>query len=168
MNAVTRTFDPSAMDSRAFREALGRFGTGVTVITCETGTGPLGITANSFSSLSLDPPLVMWAPAKSSSRYPFFTAAERFAIHVIARDHASPCWTFARDGDAFDQFDWHRSEHGVPLLDGCLSRFECVTHATHDGGDHSIVVGRVERVTTRDGDPLLFVGGAYGGFEKAP
>ncbi|MFW2541253.1 flavin reductase family protein [Primorskyibacter sp. 2E107] len=166
MNALTKSFDPTDVDSRTFREALGRFGTGVTVVTCETGSGPLGITANSFSSLSLDPPLVMWAPAKNSSRYPFFVAMERFAIHVIARDHADPCWAFARDGAAFDDFDWERSEHGVPLLNTCLSRFECVTHAVHDGGDHSIVVGRVERVTTRPGEPLLFVGGDYGGFDK--
>ncbi|WP_136439777.1 flavin reductase family protein [Pacificoceanicola onchidii] len=166
MNALTKTFDPAQVDNRAFREALGRFGTGVTVITCETGTGPLGITANSFSSLSLDPPLVMWAPAKNSSRYPFFMATQRFAIHVIAQDTAEICSAFARDGDAFDQFDWERNDYGVPILNNCLSRFECVTHATHDGGDHSIVVGRVERVTTGDGAPLLFFGGDYGGFEK--
>lgn len=161
-----KIFDPADVDSRAFREALGRFGTGVTVITCDTGTGPLGITANSFSSLSLDPPLVMWAPAKSSSRYPFYMAAERFAIHVIGSEQTGMCQAFARDGNAFDQFDWELSPEGVPLLNGCLSRFECKTHATHDGGDHSIVVGRVERVTTRPGDPLLFVSGKFGSFEQ--
>ncbi|WGW05280.1 flavin reductase family protein [Tropicibacter oceani] len=166
MNALTKVFDPTEVDSRAFREALGRFGTGVTVITCATTTGPLGITANSFSSLSLDPPLVLWAPAKSSSRYPFYMAADRFAIHVIGAEQATMCKAFARSGDAFDQFDWEYSPEGVPLLNGCLSRFECKTHATHDGGDHSIVVGQVERVTTRPGDPLLFVGGNFGGFEQ--
>lgn len=167
MNALTNSFDPALEDARAFRAALGRFGTGVTVVTCATPTGPLGITANSFASVSLDPPLVLWSPAKSSSRYPFFMAADHFAIHVVGDDQKDICQGFAREGDAFDRFDWETSPSGVPLLNGCLSRFECTTQAVHDGGDHSIVVARVTRVTTRDGSPLLFFGGSYGSFTTA-
>ncbi len=166
MNAQPQSFDPAEADPRAFREALGRFGTGVTVITCNTPTGPMGITANSFASVSLDPPLVLWSPAKGSSRYPFFMAAKHFAVHVMGDEQFGLCGSFARSGNAFDDCDWETSDAGVPLLNGCLSRFECETTATHDAGDHSIIVARVSRVTTRQGDPLLFFGGKYGGFTE--
>ncbi|MFA8387672.1 MAG: flavin reductase family protein [Pelagibaca sp.] len=166
MNDLTHSFEPAQDNGREYRAALGRFGTGVTVITCDTGDGPLGITANSFASVSLDPPLVLWSPAKSSSRYPFFMAADHFAIHVVGAEQAELCTAFARNGNPFDQFDWHRGDHDVPLLDNCLSRFECTKVAEHDGGDHSIVVARVRLVTTRDGDPLLFFSGRYGGFTE--
>ncbi len=170
MNAMTSqstTFDPAAGDTRAFRTALGRFGTGVTVVTCPTATGPLGITANSFASVSLDPPLVLWSPAKSSSRYPFFMATDHFAIHVMGEEQHGICGGFARSGDAFDGLDWEQSDQGVPLINGCLSRFECQKTAEHDGGDHTIIVARVTRVTTRPGKPLLFVSGTYGAFDTA-
>lgn len=166
MNALTHSFEPTLDNSRDFRAALGRFGTGVTVVTCDTGDGPLGITANSFASVSLDPPLVLWSPAKSSSRYPFFMAADHFAIHVVAAEQAGLCMAFARDGNPFDRFDWARGDHDVPLLNNCLSRFECTKTAEYDGGDHSIVVARVTKVTSRDGDPLLFYSGRYGGFTE--
>ncbi|MGH1413968.1 MAG: flavin reductase family protein [Pelagimonas sp.] len=161
----TTRFDPAQSDPRAFRDALGRFATGITVITCATPTGPIGITANSFASVSLDPALVLWSPAKNSSRYPFFMAAEHFAIHVIADDQQGICQGFARAGDAFGGIDWKTSPRGVPLINHCLSRFECKTHATHDGGDHSIVVGQVIEVETRTGAPLMFFGGQYGAFD---
>ncbi|WP_323767099.1 flavin reductase family protein [Antarctobacter sp.] len=161
---MTQSFDPAKTDSRAFRDALGRFGTGVTVVTCATSTGPLGITANSFSSVSLDPPLVLWAPAKSSSRYPFFMAADRFAIHVLGTAHVDLCKGFARSGDAFDDANWRLSASGVPLIEDCLARFECRQVAAHDGGDHSIILGRVERAVAHDGAPLLFQAGRYGSF----
>ena len=167
MTALPQSFDPAAANARDFRNALGRFGTGVTVVTCDTGTGPLGITANSFASVSLDPPLVLWAPAKSSSRYPFYAAADHFAIHVIGADQTEICNGFARAGDAFAGLDWDTSDQGVPLINGCLSRFECTKVAEHDGGDHSIIVARVTRVTTQPGNPLLFFAGAFGGFAKA-
>ncbi|WP_439524885.1 flavin reductase family protein [Marivita sp.] len=166
MNALTHSFDPAEDNARDFRAALGRFGTGVTVVTCDAGDGPLGITANSFASVSLDPPLVLWSPAKSSTRYPFFMAADHFAIHVIGADQVDICQAFAREGNAFDQFPWNPCDKGVPLLHNCLSRFECTKTAEYDGGDHSIVVARVTKVTTRDGDPLLFYSGRYGGFSE--
>jgi flavin reductase (DIM6/NTAB) family NADH-FMN oxidoreductase RutF len=156
------SFDPQ--DARAFRDALGRFATGVTVITCDTGTGPLGITANSFASLSLDPPLILWSPAKHSSRYPFFAAAPHFAVHVMGDDQFELAQGFARSGDAFGSVEWQTGAHGVPLISDCLARFECTLEAAHDGGDHTIIIGRVTRVSARDGDPLVFQGGRYGGF----
>lgn len=167
MNAMADSFDPALTDTRAFRDALGRFATGVTIVTCPTADGPLGITANSFASVSLDPALVLWSPAKSSSRYPFFAAAEHFAIHVVGAEQTDICMGFARNGNAFDQFDWETGAHRVPLLQNCLSRFECTKTAEHDGGDHTIIVARVTRVTTRTGEPLTFFGGSYGGFAPA-
>jgi flavin reductase (DIM6/NTAB) family NADH-FMN oxidoreductase RutF len=164
MTEAPFTFDPAAEDPRAFRNALGQFTTGVTVVTCGTPTGPIGITANSFSSLSLDPPLVLWSPAKGSSRYPFYVAASHFAIHVLAADQIDLCNGFARSGNAFDTADWHESPQGVPLLNGCLARFECENTAQYDGGDHTIVVGKVHQVTTQPGQPLLFASGQYGLF----
>jgi len=164
MTPTTHSFDPADADGRTFRDALGRYATGVTVITCATPTGPLGITANSFASVSLEPPLVLWSPAKSSSRYPFFMAAERFAIHVLGAEQIALCDAFARTGDAFDAFEWHHGPQDVPLIEGCLSRFECRQIAAHDAGDHSVLLGHVERVTTRIGAPLLFHTGQYGIF----
>ena len=151
-------------DAKAYRHALGAFATGVCVVTADTPFGPVGITVNSFTSVSLDPPLVLWAPAKASSRYPFYSAADHFAIHVMGAEQSALCTGFARSGDAFDRFDWEESESGVPLLRGCLARFECTRTAEHDAGDHTIIVARVTRVSTRAGEPLLFCGGSYGGF----
>ncbi len=164
MSQIPQSFDPAGADPRAFRNALGQFVTGVTVVTCATNDGPIGITANSFASVSLDPPLVLWSPAKDSQRYPFFMATERFAIHVLRRDQGAICRGFARSADAFDTAEWRESPEGVPLIEGCLARFECSTEAQHDAGDHSIVVGRVLRVTTQPGEPLIFAAGVFGAF----
>lgn len=159
------SFVPSPDTARAFRDALGRYATGVTIV---TAPGPVGITANSFASVSLDPPLVLWAPAKASKRCPAFTTeCARFAIHVMGADQYDLCQPFVRDGRAFDGLDWTEGALGVPLIEGCLARFECEKTALHDGGDHVIVVARVVQAEMRDGEPLLFVGGRYGRFTEA-
>lgn len=151
-------------DARALRTAFGRYATGVTVITTQTPDGPLGITANSFSSVSLDPPLVLWSPGKASRRFQPFADAKTFGIHVLAQEQAPLCVGFARDGWHFGGLDWHAAADGTPLLDGCLARFHCATHALHDAGDHVIIVGRVVDVTERAGTPLIFSAGQYGRF----
>nr|WP_207382956.1 flavin reductase family protein [Pseudaestuariivita atlantica] len=163
---MTQTFQPSPDTARDLRDALGRFGTGVTVVTCTDDEGPLGITANSFASVSLDPALVLWSPAKASKRYASFAAAKSFAIHIVGADQHHLCHRFARDGRAFDGAEWRTGRDGAPILDGALSVFECTTHAMHDAGDHTIIVGRVDHVTTGSGAPLLFYGGKYGGFTE--
>ncbi len=157
-------FDPTVENQRMYRDALGCFATGVTVITAGSDRGPIGMTANSFSSISLDPPLVLWSPAKHSHRYPVYAAAKRFAIHVLRADQQALALEFARRGDAFDQVAWRADAEDVPLIDDCLARFECRTHAIHDGGDHAIVVGEVVHVTLNSGTPLVFAQRAYGGF----
>lgn len=158
------TFAPNPETAREFRDALGCYGTGVTVVTAQTGDGPLGMTANSFASLSLDPPLVLWAPAKSSRRFASFAAAHHFAIHVMGEDQHRLARHFAREGHGFDAFDWALSDAGVPILAGCLARFECHLTATHDAGDHAILVGHVDRAAYRVGKGLIFKQGQYGGF----
>ncbi|MGR3485879.1 MAG: flavin reductase family protein [Paracoccaceae bacterium] len=152
--------DPSG-DPRGFRDALGRFATGVTVVTAASADGPVGITANSFASVSLDPPLVLWCPAKSSARFTDFETAERFAIHVLGGRQQQVADGFTRDKHAFDGLDWAEGSDGVPLIDGCLARFDCALHESVDAGDHLVVLGRVLRAQARDGLPLLFQQGRY-------
>lgn len=163
---VLTEFTPGEDTSRLFRDALGTFTTGVTVVTCQSDAGPMGITANSFASLSLDPPLVLWSPAKSSTRYQPFCDADRFAIHVLGEEQKDLSTAFAKRGGDFGAMDWVTSTYGVPILDGCLARFECSRHAIHDGGDHSLIIGRVEACSFREGNPLIFSKGAFGTFSS--
>lgn len=160
-----QAFEPSKDTERELRDALGRFATGICVITTSTADGPIGITANSFASVSLDPPLVLWSPAKASRRYPPFAAADRFAIHVLGADQEALCQQFSREGLNFGGLDWAKGAGGTPLIEGCLARFDCATEQQHDAGDHLIVVGRVLSAAYRDGAPLLFSSGHYGRFQ---
>lgn len=155
---------PDAANARLFRDALGRFATGVTVVTIAGPDGPMGFTANSFASLSLDPALVLWSPAKSSQRYPFYAAARHYAIHVLGQDQAKMPARFSRGGQGFSGLDWQLNAEGVPTLPGALARFDCVQHATHDGGDHLIIVGQVLRLALEEGEPLVFAKGRFGSF----
>lgn len=161
---MVRKFVPQKDNTRDFRDALGCFATGVTVITAASDQGGIGMTANSFSSISLDPPLVLWSPAKTSQRYAWFRKAPHFAIHVMRSDQKHVALEFARHGDAFNLFPMTLNTHGVPLLDDCLARFECTTSAMHDGGDHAIMVGHVRNVLLNEGTPLVFAQSGYGGF----
>jgi len=161
-----RTFRPDESDPKTFRNALGKFATGVTIVTCNSELGPLGMTANSFSSVSIDPPLVLWSPARASQRCAAFEAAENFAIHVLAESQINYCKVFAKEGDNFDGVQWYKSDAGVPLIENCLARFECKQHAIHVGGDHLIIVGKVITASVRDGSPLVFSKGELGQFTK--
>ena len=154
-------FAPDPGTGRRFRTALGRFATGVTVITTRTADGPLGITANSFASLSLDPPLVLWSPARASRRFDAFAGCDHMAIHVLAADQAPLAQHFARRAVTAEVPGVTEGIGGVPLLPGVLTRLECAVEAVHPGGDHAIVVGRVLRVASRAGSPLVFHDGSY-------
>ena len=146
---------------RELRDALGRFATGVTVVTTMTPRGPLGITANSFASVSLAPPLVLWSPARKSRRFPAFEAASHFAIHVLSAGQRGLAERFALPGDGFAEVDFAAGFGNAPLLPGCAARFECRHAAGYDGGDHLIVVGEVLRLEQADLPPLLFHRGEY-------
>lgn len=157
-------FAPGPDTSREFRDALGRFATGVTVVTCQSSLGPLGITANSFASVSLEPPLVLWSPARSSRRFDAFVEATEFAIHILGDDQTDLCNRFSNEGLDFGGLDWKANDANVPLIEGVLARFECTRHAVHEGGDHAIVVGRVTQAAFGDGNPMVFSKGRYGAF----
>ena len=160
-----RSFVPGPDRLRELRDALGRFATGVTVVTAATLDGPVGITVNSFASVSLDPPIVLWSIGRHSKRFAAFAGCRHFAVHVLGAEQLDLGRRFARSGPAFDGLDHVLNDDGVPLLPGCLSRFECARMEGHDGGDHLIVVGRVAAAALRDGEPLLFAGGGYGRFD---
>ena len=151
------------MQNPSLRTALGSFVTGVTVITTSGETGlDYGVTANSFNSVSLEPPLVLWSLSKSSSSLPAFASAARFAIHILASDQVDLSARFARrDTDKFADLDFERGEHGVPLLSGCSARFICRPAYSYEGGDHVIFVGEVVEFEHRDIAPLAFHGGNY-------
>jgi flavin reductase (DIM6/NTAB) family NADH-FMN oxidoreductase RutF len=155
------SFTPSRENTRALRDALGHYATGVCVVTCAGPDGPVGMTVNSFASLSLDPPLILWSPGKSSRRGAAFTAAHHFAVHVLAQDSAHLAQHFAKAGGDFTTLSWTPSAHGPPLLPNALARFECRTHAQHDAGDHVLLIGLVEQAYMQPGEPLVFYGGGY-------
>lgn len=165
--AAMQSFTPGPETARALRDALGRFATGVTVVTAMTPEGPVGITANSFASVSLSPALVLWSPAKVSSRFAVFEAAEHFAIHVMGADQRDLAAHFVRHGYDFAGIDWAEGPGRAPLIGGTLARFACARRAAHDAGDHVIVVGEVLDAAFRDGEPLVFSQGAYGRFAHA-
>ncbi|MEP2718373.1 flavin reductase family protein [Pseudophaeobacter sp.] len=158
------SFTPGAETSRDYRDALGCFATGVTVVTTLTEQGPLAITVNSFTSVSMDPPLLLWCPDRGSPRHDRFVAAQRFSIHVLAEDQFDLAQHFALNGEGFTADNWSLSEAGTPVLPGAIARFDCQHFDHHPAGDHSIILGRVTRVTTRPGKGLIFKRGQYGGF----
>lgn len=160
-------FTPGPETERQYRDALGCFATGVTVVTARGARGPVGITANSFSSVSLDPPLILWSPARASRRFHVMTSARTFAVHVLAAGAEALALRFARSGEDFRNLAME-TDPAVPLIDeGWIARFVCARVAVHDAGDHAIVVGRVEDCARREGPPLVFAGGAYGDFSPA-
>jgi len=151
-------------DSHSFRRALGTFATGITVVTSVASDGELlGFTANSFNSVSMNPPLVLFSLNRNAFSLKAFEAAGVFAINVLSQDQEKTSVAFARslankwDGIAYETWDT-----GCPILTGALASFECETVSMHDGGDHVIFVGRVLRLKAcEDGKPLLYFRGCY-------
>ncbi|MDH2328684.1 flavin reductase family protein [Cereibacter sp. SYSU M97828] len=156
-------------DPRQFRDALGAFATGVTVITTRDAAGrDVGRTANSFSSVSLSPPMVLWSLARASASHAAFHDATHFAVHVLSAEQADLSARFAgKAEDKFAGLTVARGAAGIPLLHGCTARFECVTRHRYDGGDHVIFVAEVLDFTHDPAPPLLFHGGRYGGLGQA-
>lgn len=158
------------LDAREFRNALGNFATGVTIVTTLAETGErLGITANSFNSVSLDPPLVLWSLGRNAFSLPAFETSGRFAINILADDQQSISTQFAKAGaDKWAGVDIETLETGCPIVKHCLAAFDCRTHAVHDGGDHLLFLGRVVAMRAeREARPLLFYRGKYGQMDAA-
>ncbi len=151
----------ASFDSREFRNALGNFATGVTIITAKGANGELvGVTASSFNSVSLDPPLILWSLDRNSTSLQVIEAASHFCVHILSDAQGEECMAFAKSGaDKFADLEYGEGLGGAPLIDGCLARFECRNVVHHDGGDHVIIVGEVERFDVQDGDPLIFFRG---------
>lgn len=150
-------------DARALRDAFGTFATGVTVVTGRGGDGVrVGLTANSLTSVSLDPPLLLFCPGRAASALPVLRASGRFAVNVLSAGQQAVAERFARrDCDRFAGAEWDDWD-GLPVLCGALASFACTRFAEHDGGDHLVVIGRVERLRRlHDADPLLYFKGAY-------
>lgn len=163
------SFHPANESGRLFRDALGRFATGVTVVTTQGPAGPAGMTVNSFASVSLDPPLVLWCPARTSSRHAIFAGAAAWSIHVLGAEQLDICLRFTRNGAGFEGLELGRTALGTPLIPGVAARFDCTAEAVHPAGDHSVLIGRVAQVTVGgpDDHPLVFAAGRFGGFEPA-
>jgi len=150
---------------RSLRDAFGQFATGVTVVTASNKDGqPIGITANSFASVSLEPPLVSWCIDKKSTRFTEFSQAEFYTISVLSADQVEISNLFAQrswDSAAFDDVEWFTGLNDVPQFPNVLARFHCKTEHCYEGGDHLIVVGAVLEYDATPHEPLLFFQGEY-------
>ena len=157
------SFEHEVVDQRHLRQALGRFATGVTVIATRTVEGKLeGLTANSFSAVSLDPPLVLWSLRRNAPSLDSFLNSGYFAVSVLAANQSDLSRHFATPAeDKFATAAHAAGLGGCPVLQDALASFECSTEHTVVGGDHIIFIGRVHRATYRDGEPLIFSAGQY-------
>ncbi|WP_198008676.1 flavin reductase family protein [Ahrensia sp. R2A130] len=153
----------SNFTDREFRDALSTFGTGVTIVTARDGDGaPVGMTASSFSSVSMNPPLVLWSAAKKALSGEAFRDAQHFAVHVLHTEQSDLSNRFAKTGtDKFSGLDWNGDANSVPELPDVLARFECSQYAVYEGGDHWIIVGEVTSFEHMSGKGLLHVAGGY-------
>jgi flavin reductase (DIM6/NTAB) family NADH-FMN oxidoreductase RutF len=157
--------EPTPLDTMALRAALGQFGTGVTVIATRAADGHLvGLTANSFGALSLNPPLIVWALRLNSPSLPAFQASPRFVVNVLAEQQADLSRRFSsKIEDKFADTSYALNVHNLPLLHGATAWFECRTVSHHTAGDHCLFIAEVEHFDTSDAAPLLFHAGGYFG-----
>ena len=153
----------ASTDPMTMRSVLGHFPSGVTIVTGMVDGEPAGFTCQSFSSLSLNPPLVLILPGRGSSSWPKIEATGRFCVNVLAQDQGELSTQFAKSGtDKFAGVSWRPSPSGSPVLAGATAWIDCTLHASHDGGDHLIVVGAVQDLAAEDElAPLVFHRGAY-------
>ena len=157
-------------DPHAFRNALGSFATGVTIVTArDAGGRPVGLTANSFNSVSLDPPMVLWSLSLESRSLPVFRDAENWAVHILAADQQGMSDRFAKPGlGKFEGLALADGPEGAPLIEGCAARFGCRARFEYEGGDHAIFLGEVIDFDRREAEPLIYHGGQYGRIMRPP
>jgi 3-hydroxy-9,10-secoandrosta-1,3,5(10)-triene-9,17-dione monooxygenase reductase component len=163
---VSAAFKALRPDEASYRTVLGHFATGIALVTAMDDGEPVGMACNSFTSVSLDPPLVLFCAAKSSTTWPRIQRAGKWAANFLGEDDEELCRLFAtRDADRFAGVAYHEAATGAPVLEHAIAFVDCETEAEHDAGDHLIVVGRVlELGYATDGKPLLFYRGGYGRF----
>ena len=152
----------SAVSSADLRSAMGRFVTGVTILTCYVDGQLVGVTANSFHSVSLDPPLISFCLANRAMSLPAFRIATSYAVCVLASSQTALAMKFAQRGaDKWSAVDFEHGHSGAPLIAGAIATFECVPETAVDAGDHVVFIGRVQRVMHHEGDPLVMHAGAW-------
>lgn len=157
---------PVGIDPAHFRTVMGHFATGVTIVTALEDGIPVGFTCQAFTALSLEPPMVALAPAKSSTSWPRIVKASAFCVNILSSDQEAVCRAFAvSGGDKFQGIGWRHGTLGAPVLHGALAWVECELGAIHDAGDHELVTGHVVDMGSQDGRPLLFYRGGFGSFE---
>ncbi|MER8038200.1 flavin reductase family protein [Streptomyces hydrogenans] len=151
------------IDPARFRDVLGRFASGITVVAALDDDAPVGFACQSFASLSLDPPLVMLAVGRSSTSWPRIQSAGRFCVNILAEDQRTTCAALGRSGpDKFADVPWRVSEHGTVRVDGALAHVECVLHEVYEAGDHHLVTAHVVALDAgEDGRPLLYYRSRY-------
>lgn len=160
----------SAIDPARFRNVLGHFPTGVTVVTGMDGDTPVGLTIGSFTSVSLDPPMVGFLPGTNSASWAAMAPSGRFCVNVLGSEQADVCWTFAKSGNEAERFTglpWRAGVTGAPVIEGSLATIECEVESVTEMGDHFFVLGRVVNLDAGEGTPLLFFRGGLGGFAPA-
>ena len=157
-------------EPQAFRDALGSFATGVTIVTARDAAGrAFGLTANSFNSVSLDPPMVLWSLSLQSGSLPVFREAACWAVHILAADQQPMSDRFARPGaDKFAGLEDRDGPEGAPLIPGCAARFGCTARFEYEGGDHAIFLGEVTDFDRREVEPLIYHGGRYARIMRRP
>lgn len=166
--ALIEAGDPAA-DGRALRRCLGQFPTGVTVVTARNGERLVGMAVNSFAAVSLAPPLVLWSIRRESSSAADFLQAGHYAVSVLADDQVALSQMFGSSHpERFELAPWQAGLHGAPLLTGAIAHLECRLEQVHEGGDHQILVGHVERYARFEGAPLLFTQGRHGVTQELP
>jgi 3-hydroxy-9,10-secoandrosta-1,3,5(10)-triene-9,17-dione monooxygenase reductase component len=155
----------TGLDQARFREVLGHFATGVTIVTANEEGVPVGFSCQSFSALSLDPPMVILAPAKSSTSWPRIAEAGAFCVNILSEDQEALCRSFAiSGGDKFEGVEWTPGVTGAPIIAGSLAVIECTLGAIYEGGDHELVTGHVVAMEVGSGAPLLFYRSGFGSF----
>ena len=155
----------TGLDQARFREVLGHFATGITIVTAIDAGEPVGFSCQSFAALSLDPPMVILAPAKSSTSWPRIARAGAFCVNILEEHQEAECRAFSLSGgDKFAGGDWTPGVTGAPLIDGSLAIVECTLGAIYEGGDHELVTGHVVTTGIGEGSPLLFYRSGFGRF----
>jgi 3-hydroxy-9,10-secoandrosta-1,3,5(10)-triene-9,17-dione monooxygenase reductase component len=156
----------TGFDQARFREVLGHFATGITIVTATEEGQPVGFSCQSFAALSLDPPMVILAPAKSSTSWPRIARAGAFAVNILGEHQEAVCRAFAvSGGDKFDGVEWTPGMTGAPLIAGSLATVECTLGTIHEGGDHELVTGHVVNMEIGEGSPLIFYRSGFGRFQ---
>ncbi|MGZ4270196.1 MAG: flavin reductase family protein [Solirubrobacteraceae bacterium] len=160
----------STISPERYRKAVGRFATGVAVVTCESPSGPAGLTTNALTSLSLDPLLLLVCFDNASRTLPVLRESGRFAVNILATEQRDLAAVFASKRVPEEKFEMvtHEVAHGVPVLDGALAWLACDLRELLPGGDHTVGIGQVTHLHYRDGEPLVFYDGAYTALQEAP